>query len=97
MLNKIKISLNAPEELNLGIKRLESVLNFEITDKNADITIEAKASDKTSVKIENGTAVITYAKKHIFFRELSVVLEHCGDSSFELYEDDYFKTVSVIL
>ncbi len=102
MPNKIKISLSTPEEsalkeLNIGIKRLENVLNFEITDKNADITIVAKESDKTGVKTENGSAVITYTKKHLFFRELAVALEHYKEPFFEQWEDDHFKTVSVMI
>lgn len=97
MPSKIKISLSVPEEFITGVKRLESILNFELTDEDADITIEAEKTNKTGVKIENKKAVITYAKKHLFFRELGIVLEHYKEPAFESFEDDQFKTVSVMI
>nr|MBQ4319508.1 family 20 glycosylhydrolase [Clostridia bacterium] len=93
----LKLKFIAASELMCGIKRLAPVLGYEITDGIADLTVTAVQASDTSVKINGTSAVITYAKKHLFFRELGAAIEHASEDGYSFTEDKQFKTVSVMI
>ena len=97
MNKNLKISFCVPEEMLLGINRLSKVLAFDVVDSDADLVIEAAPAAYTGVTLKDGRAEIAYAKKHLFFRELGLAVEHAREASFEWREDDYFKTVATMI
>ncbi|MBE6602681.1 MAG: beta-N-acetylhexosaminidase [Ruminococcaceae bacterium] len=97
MNQKIRIACKVPSELELGIERLSTVLQYELTEGEADLTVEAVAANRSGVVLKDGRATVYYARKSIFFRELGIAVEHARDASFEAMEDDTFQTVSVMI
>ena len=89
----MKIRFEVPEELSLGISRLIPLLGIEEGD---DLVVSARAAERTSIRLENGRAQILYAKKHLFFRALSVLLEE-ERTSFFCEEDSHFETLSAMI
>ncbi|MBR2353912.1 MAG: beta-N-acetylhexosaminidase [Clostridia bacterium] len=91
----MKVKFSIPEEFSVGIARLLPLLDCEEGD---DILVRAEASDRTGVTLHNGEAIIYYTKKHLFFRELSVLLTEAKEKdSFEWWEDGHFETVSTMI
>jgi len=88
----IKLNFCVKEEFLKGINRLQSILDFEIGD---GITVNAVESDKNGVTLSNGVATIYYSKRHMFFRQLGILVEKCG-SDFEHFDDLHFETISLI-
>lgn len=82
------------KELSVGIERLRPLLGFESGD---GIRVTAKKGDRLGVKLEDGTAVIYYTQKHLFFRELGILCQHAGEGCFEIFEDTSFETLSVMI
>ena len=62
---RLKLTFQVDPQLLPGIARLERILSFTQGD---GILVTARESDRTGVSLENGTAVITYSRKHLFFR-----------------------------
>jgi len=89
----IKLNFCVKEEFLKGINRLQSILDFEIGD---GITVNAVESDKNGVTLSNGVATIYYSKRHMFFRQLGILVEKCG-SDFEHFDDLHFETISVMI
>ena len=89
----MKLRFQVPEELSVGLSRLIPLLGIEEGD---GILVTAKRSDRTSVRVADGRAEILYAKKHLFFRELSVLLGVTEDS-FYREEDGHFETLSAMI
>ncbi len=69
------------ESLQEGVRRLSRVLGFTVGE---GITVEAREGDYTGVMLMGNRAVITYAKKHLFFRMLGILVEKCGKGDFEV-------------
>ena len=93
----LKIFFSVPEELSVGIERLAPVLGYEIVSENADLFVEAEPAAHTGLELKNGRAVISYARRHLFFRELGLAVEHAREVSFSLVEDNAFVTVGTMI
>ncbi len=89
----IKLNFCVSDDFLKGIDRLQSILDFEIGD---GITVNAVESDKNGVTLSNGVATIYYTKRHMFFRQLGILVEKCG-SDFEHFDDLHFETISVMI
>ena len=87
-------TFNVEEQFAIGIKRLQSVLGFEIGD---GITVTAEKGDRLGVTLKDGNAVIYYTKKHLFFRELGILCQHADEECFEIFEDTFFEQLSVMI
>lgn len=95
MSQNIKLTFQVDEALLPGIKRLKKILPF---DEGEGIVVTAKESDQTGVVLKNGAAEIRYAKKYLFFRELGLLIERAKtETEFEIVEDDFFETVSIMI
>lgn len=91
----MKLSFQIPEELRAGLSQLISARKL---DEGEEILVKAEASDRTGVVLSDGVATVYYAKKHLFFRELSVLLgEAEGKGEFSHWEDGYFHTLSAMI
>ncbi len=95
-MKKFKIINQLPVELEIGLERIKRALDFEV-DASADFVVTVEPSDTTSVNVDGKSAVIRYAKKHLFFRELGVMLEHMDDGEYSHTEDDHFEEVSLMV
>ncbi len=91
----MKFELIVPEEFFTGISRLLPLLGAE---EGKGIRVTAKESDRTGVTLADGEAVIYYAKKHLFFRELSVLVTEAKEkTTFEWWEDGQFELLSTMI
>ncbi len=86
-------NFNVDRELMCGIKRLAPVLGFGLGE---GIAVRAELGDKLGVCKKGNCATVYYTKKHQFFRELGILTEHASDEEFEIFEDSYFKDISVM-
>ena len=92
----MKFNFNVNSFFNEGINRLANLLSFEIGDNGIYVT--AEKSERPGVSLRDGKAVIYYAEKNHFFRELGVLLENSRKSdSFEIWEDGFFTMKGVML
>ena len=85
--------LNA-EPLMDGIKQVQDVLEFEITDTDADLVVTAEKIDgkkSVSVSRKGEQATIRYSEKCTFFRGLSILCQ-TQNTDFEVQEEGHFKT-----
>ena len=95
MSNILRLKFNVDAELLIGIERLENVLGYEVGE---GITVTAVKSDRIGVSLKDGEAVIYYPKKHLFFRELGVLVENAKErDSFEITEDGFFDVLSAMI
>jgi len=95
MNNTLKFSFNVDSDLMVGIERLKNVLGYEIGE---GISVTAVKGERLGVSFKNGEAVIYYPKKHLFFRELGVLVEHARISDeCEITEDGFFDVVSTMI
>ena len=93
--NEIVLSFDIDAALLEGVKRLKDILGFSMGN---GIVVSAIEGNQTGVTLHDGQAVIYYTRKHLFFRELGVLVEkasQCND--FEHFEDDFFENISVML
>ncbi len=91
----IGLKFNIPDDLAKKAERLQTLLGFT---QGNEITVNAVMGEKNGVTLQNGNAVIYYTKLHMFFRELSVLLENARRAdAFEIFEQAYFETLSVML
>ncbi|MBQ6902748.1 MAG: family 20 glycosylhydrolase [Oscillospiraceae bacterium] len=91
----LKLDLNIDKDLFVAAEKLCDLLGVEIGD---GITVTAEKSDRTGVVLKNGKAHITYSKKHLFFRELGLLVEYARKTDeFELWEDGYFECISAMI
>ncbi len=91
----LNLDFCVPEELLTGIERLCPLLGVE---RGEGIFVRAEKSDRTGVTLKDGRAVIYYAKKHLFFRQLGILCERAvGEDAFEVFEDGHFETVSTMI
>lgn len=91
----MKFNFNVSNEFMTGIKRLSTILGFEF---GCGITVTAKYGKKLGVTLKNDTAVIFYTKKHLFFRQLGILVHKSKTSdNFELFEDTFFEEMSILL
>ena len=86
MSNKIlNLNFNVDNDLLIGVERLKDVLGYEIGE---GITVNAVESETLGVSLKGGVANIYYPRKHLFFRELGVLVEKARQSDeFEITED----------
>ncbi len=77
-----------------GIRRLAPILNF---DNAGGITVTAEESYVSGVSLHNGEALIRYTKKHQFFRQLGILVEHASEADFEATDDGHFTEISMML
>ncbi len=91
----LKLNFNVDKDLLIGVERLKDVLGYEIGE---GITVKAEKGDKLGVSLENGNAIIYYTRKHLFFRELGVLVENARKSDkFDITEDGFFNVVSTMI
>ena len=91
----MKFNFEVSDEFEEGIRRLSGVLGYEIGD---GITVKAERADRSGVILKNGVATIFYERKHLVWRQLSVLCEMSGKTSeFEIYDDGHFKTLGVMV
>ena len=91
----VRLSFNVDEMFQTGIDRLKKVLEFRT---GAGIEVTAVQGEKNGVTLAEGKAVIYYSKKHLFFRQLSVLVEHARhEAEFSLFEEVDFDSVSVMI
>jgi len=91
----LKFKFNVDKELLSASTRLCDILGFEM---GRGIEVTAEKSGKTGVVLKKGKAHITYAKKHLFFRELGILVEHAKENDeFEYWEEEYFECVSAMI
>ena len=91
----VKLNFNIAPELMVGVNRLERVLGYEIGE---GITVKAEASEKLGVTLKNGVATIYYPRKHLFFRELGILVEKARtEDEFDVTEDGFFDVVSTMI
>ncbi len=95
-MKKFKLLTPLAPELEAGFARIARALDFEVDD-TAEFAIAVEPANTTSVTVDGKSATIKYAKKHLFFRELSVALEHMNDGAFSITEDDHFEEVSLMI
>ena len=92
---KVILSFDVDDGLRVGIDRVRAILGFSEGD---GIRVTTVLGDKTGVSLNGGSAVIYFSKKHLFFRELGILVEKAAVcESFELFEDDFFDTLSVMI
>lgn len=96
MSNKtLNLNFNVDKDLLVGVERLKKVIGYELGE---GITVKAEMGDKLGVSLKNGNAVIYYTKKHLFFRELGVLVENARRSDeFDITEDGFFDVVSTMI
>lgn len=91
----VRLAFQVDEAFHTGIDRLKKVLEFR-TGEGIEVT--AVQGDKNGVTLEEGKAVIYYSKKHMFFRQLGVLVEHArSETAFSIFDEDHFETVSVMI
>lgn len=94
-MNTIKLNLNFPADLHKIALRLQDILGFEIGE-GVDVT--AVESDVSGLKFDGKTAVISYAKRNMVFRELGILCENIRAGKIcDLMEDGQFETVSLMI
>lgn len=91
----MKLQFLVPDELREGLSRILPLLGIE---EGEGISVYARKSDRTGVTLSEGVATVYYTKKHLFFRELSILAEHLeGEEAFTHWEDGHFTTVSAMI
>ena len=91
---QLKLTFQVDPQLMPGIARLEKILPFTQGD---GILVTAKESEYTGVSLENGVAVITYSRKHLFFRQLGILVENAWKGSFLHVEDTFYDCISAMI
>ncbi len=92
---QLTFAFEVEEALRAPAMRLAGLLGFN---KDKGITVTAVADGKNGVSLKDGKAVIHYAQKHVFFRELGVLCEHARKSdAFEIFESTHFEQLSVMI
>ena len=87
----MKLNFNVDSSLESGIARLSKFLRFEIGE---GIQVDAVCGEKIGVTLVDDKATIFYKEKSHFFRELGLLIQNMRKKdSFEIVEDDFFKTV----
>lgn len=87
----MKFNFNVDSSFENGIARLSKFLGFELGD---GINVKAQCGDKIGVSYSDGEATIYYKEKSHFFRELGLLIQNLREKdSFEIEEDDFFKTI----
>ena len=85
----MKLNFKVCECLSEGIKRLEGILGYEISD--GGIKVFAVEGEKIGVTLKNGEATVYYKSKVQFFRGIGVLIENAKKSSeFEVFFDGHF-------
>lgn len=91
---KLKLKFDVDAGLLPGILRLQKILPFE---EGEGILVKAKECDSTGVVLENGKAIITYSRKHLFFRQLGILIENAHKGSFSYTEDTHYTCISAMI
>lgn len=91
---KLKLNFQVDPVLMEGICRLEKILPFT---RGEGILVTAKKGDRSGVVLENGKAVITYSGKHLFFRQLGILVEMAPKGDFARFEDNWFECISAMI
>jgi len=74
-MKNIVFSFDVDPLLREGIERIKKMLGFSEGD---GIAVTAVAGERTGVSLCEGRAIIYYTKKHLFFRELGVLVEQAA-------------------
>ncbi len=91
----MKLCFAADTIFEKGMERLAGILGYEIAEDG--IRLRAEQSEKIGVTFADGEGVIYYKERHHFFRELGVFVQNVKEKeSFDITEDDFFKTVGVM-
>ena len=92
----MKIKFNVDPKFNIGIKRLENLLGYEISDDGTELT--AILGDRIGTSLKNGKGTIYYNKTNQFFRELSIFVQNAlKKDEFDITEDGFFETTGLLL
>ena len=79
------------KELLPGILRLQKRLGF---DMEGGLIVTAEQGDRLGFRVEGDRAVIYYTKKHLFFRQLGLLVQY-GEG--ERFEDTHFELLSTMI
>jgi len=85
----VKLRFDVDPIFREGIRRLAPILGFEEGD---GITVTARAGELDGVGFGGSEAVIRYSKKHMFFRELGILVERLRTGEAFVHTDDNFFT-----
>ena len=91
---QIQFTFQVDPQLMPGIVRMEKMLKFSQGD---GIRVIGKESSQTGVALCDGTAVITYSRKHLFFRQLGILVENAHKGAFIHNEDTWFECISAMI
>ncbi|MBQ6846162.1 MAG: family 20 glycosylhydrolase [Oscillospiraceae bacterium] len=91
----VKLSFDVDKDILNAAKNLCDVLDYEIGN---GIYVTAEKSEKTGVILENNRAHIYYSRKHLFFRELGILVEKArNNEEFEHWEDGHYECISTMI
>lgn len=90
----LKLTFQVDAQFLTGIARLEKILPFT---QGAGITVTAKEAQQAGVVLKDGTAVITYARKHQFFRQLGILVQNAPKGDFAHFDDMHFTCISAMI
>lgn len=90
------ITLNFQVDIDFltGIERLEKILSFK---QGEGILVTAQESERTGVVLKDSKAVIYYSRKHLFFRQLGVLVQNAHKKEFAYFEDTFFECLSAMI
>ncbi len=91
----MKLKFNAPAELSVGIKRLSSVLGYEMGE---GVQINAVQGERVGASYKNGVGTVYYKEKHHFWRELAILVDHIKkNKELDTTEDTHFDTLGLMI
>ncbi len=91
---KMQFAFQTAPVFDEGIRRLAPVLGFDI---GGGISVRAEEAPVSGVSLHGGRAVIRYAQKHQFFRQLGILAQHAHETDFESVDDGHFTELSIML
>ena len=92
----MKIKFNVDETFLKGVKRLEGIFGFEISDEGTPLY--AVCGDKCGASLKDGVGTVYYTSKSRFFREIGVFIQNAKTKTeFEIFEDTHFKTIAAMI
>lgn len=91
----MKLTFQVDKDFLVGIERLEKILGYE---QGEGILVKAEKSERSGVVLKNGTAVIYYSQKHLFFRQLGILVQNAKEKTeFACFDDPFFEGVSAMI
>ncbi len=94
MNKQISFAFEVDSVFENGIRRLSETLGFAM---DGGIAVTTEKADQAGVSLHDGRAVIRYARKHQFFRQLGILAEHAQEADFEWTDDGHFTELSMMI